>query len=72
MLARGEPAGALVFYYDYKLDPRPEFWATEEDVFLEKSPGLSPNRWMWLANRTVRMAVLPGQPRVEMNCESSK
>lgn len=46
MLARGEPAGALVFYYDYKLDPRPEFWATKESVSLEEPPGLSPNRWM--------------------------
>ncbi len=46
MLAQSEPVGALVFYFDYKLDPRPEFWATHEGVYLELPPGLDPDRWM--------------------------
>ena len=46
MLARSEPVGALVFYHDYKLDPRPEFWATHQGVYLDLPPGLDPDRWM--------------------------
>jgi hypothetical protein len=42
MLAASEPAGMLVFYFDYKLDPRPEFWGgTHPGLFLERPPGLA-------------------------------
>lgn len=42
MLAASEPLGMLVFYFDYQLDPRPQFWGdTHADLFLEYPPGLA-------------------------------
>lgn len=44
MLAVSEHSGMLVFYFDYKLDPRPEFWSgTHPGLFLDHPPGLASN-----------------------------
>ena len=45
MLSIGEPLGLLVFYFDYKTDPRPEFWGSYPDVFVDLPPGLLPEAW---------------------------
>jgi hypothetical protein len=43
MLAASEPDGMLVYYFDYKLDPRPEFWDSRPPGYLELPPGLRPD-----------------------------
>ncbi len=45
MLSISEPIGVLVFYFDYKTDPRPEFWGTHPDVYVDLPPGLLPEAW---------------------------
>ena len=46
MLAVSEPLGLLVFYYDYKTDPRPEFWGnTHPGVFVELPAGQVRESW---------------------------
>lgn len=44
MLAASEPLGMLVFYFEYKLDRRPEFWGeSHPGLFLGPPPGLTSN-----------------------------
>lgn len=46
MLAISEPYGLLVFYFDYKTDPRPEFWGgTHPGVFVELPDGHQDVPW---------------------------
>ena len=45
MLSISEPLGLLVFYFDYKTDPRPQFWGTHSGVFVDLPPGLWPEAW---------------------------
>lgn len=45
MLSISEPLGLLVFYFDYKTDPRPEFWGSHPDVFVDLPAGLLPEAW---------------------------
>lgn len=41
MLTVSEPRGMLVYYFDYKSDPRPEFWGGEPEGYLDLPPGLT-------------------------------
>lgn len=45
MLTKSEPDGLLVYYHDYKTDPRPEFWGSPSLGFLELPPGLETSPW---------------------------
>lgn len=46
MLSISEPLGLLVFHYDYKTDPRPEFWGnTHPGVFVDVPPGKVREPW---------------------------
>lgn len=42
MLACSEPTGMLVYYFDYKADPRPEFWGGRPAGYLDMPPGYRP------------------------------
>ena len=46
MLAVSEPFGLLVFYFDYKTDPRPEFWGdTHPGLFVDLPAGKVRDPW---------------------------